>query len=83
MNTDLDTSSKSSSQKNSAQQGESQQANLAFVPFTEAVLCKLSETSRDNRPAPTSSYPQLVPFDLKYETFEILVENQWVTVVAA
>ena len=83
MNTDLDTSSMSFSQKNCSQQGESQQANLAFVPFTEAVLRKLSETSRDNQPAPTSSCPQLVPFDLKYETFEILVENQWVTVVAA
>lgn len=53
--------------------------NLAFVPFTEAVLHKLSTTQT----LPNVICPALVPFDLKYGTIEILVENQWVTVVAA
>ena len=30
---------------------------------------------------PKATCPALVPFDLKYGTIEILVENQWVTVV--
>ncbi len=58
----------------------SQQANndnLAFVPFTEEVLQKLSEAQA----MPKTTCPALVPFDLKYGTIEILVENQWVTVV--
>lgn len=55
------------------------QENLAFVPFTEAVLHKLSEA----QPLPKATCPALVPFDLKYATIEILVENRWVTVVAA
>ena len=58
----------------------SQQANndnLAFVPFTEEVLHKLSEAQA----MPKATCPALVPFDLKYGTIEILVENQWVTVV--
>ena len=58
----------------------SQQANndnLAFVPFTEEVLHKLS----DAQAMPKATCPALVPFDLKYGTIEILVENQWVTVV--
>ena len=58
----------------------SQQANndnLAFVPFTEEVLHKLSEAQA----MPKTTCPALVPFDLKYGTIEILVENQWVTVV--
>lgn len=51
--------------------------NLAFVPFTEEVLHKLS----DAQAMPKATCPALVPFDLKYGTIEILVENQWVTVV--
>ena len=57
--------------------------NLAFVPFTEAVLHKLSTHSQNNQLKPVIPCPQLVPFDLKYGTIEILVENQWVTVIAA
>jgi|TARA_B110000977_G_C11031905_1_gene475586 hypothetical protein len=67
MNKDFDTSQQAGS------------ANLAFVPFTEAVLHKLSEA----QPSPTAHCPALVPFDLKYGAIEILVENQWVTIVAA
>ena len=58
----------------------SQQANndnLAFVPFTEEILHKLSEAQA----IPKATCPALVPFDLKYGAIEILVENQWVTVV--
>ena len=58
----------------------SQQANndnLSFVPSTEEILHKLSEAQA----MPKATCPALVPFDLKYGTIEILVENQWVTVV--
>ena len=58
---------------------QARSANLAFVPFTEEVLHKLSKAQL----MPKSIFPSLVPFDLKYGTFEILVENKWVTVVAA
>ena len=54
-------------------------ANLAFVPFTEEVLHKLSEAQL----MPNSICPALVPFNIKYGTFEILVDNKWVTVIAA
>ena len=54
-------------------------ANLAFVPFTEEVLHKLSDAQRTSK----TTCPSLVPFNIKYGTIEILVENKWVTVVAA
>ena len=65
--------------KSAATSQQANSVNLAFVPFTEEVLLKLSEAQL----MPKSTCPSLVPFDIKYGTIEILVKNQWVTVVAA